>query len=121
MSNYDYERQTAMAYAPAIAPTVVCATGKSGGVSTSVFGITGGASGIDIECETRETARLFAEIGYKETAALVACTTVAAQRAFNGRPCPIPAAPAAEQRVTVAIEDVRADRAEARGFVPAGK
>ena len=123
VTQYDYERQTASAYAPGIQPTTVCATGRSGGIQTSVVGITGGASGIDLQCDIRETARLFGELGYRETAALIACTSQAAVRAFNGRPCPIRPEPTApvDQSVTVRIEDVRAERAGSHGFTPAGK
>lgn len=123
VSSYEYERQTAMAYAPSIQPTTVCATGRSGGISTSVVGISGGASGVDIQCQILEAARVFAEIGYRETAALIACTSHAAVRAFNGRPCPVPTTPTApaDQSVTLRIEDVREERAQSHGFTPATK
>lgn len=121
VSNYDYARQTASAISPSIQPTTVCATGRSGAVQTQVFGVAGGTSGIDLQCEIRETARIFGELGYRETAALIACTSHAAVRAFNGRPCPVAPAAPADQSVTVRIEDVRAERAEARGFTAAGK
>lgn len=121
VSSYDYERQTAQAYAPAIAPTTVCATVRSGGISTAVLGVAGGTSGIDPQCEIRETARIFGELGYRETAALIACSTIAAARAFNGRKCPLDPEPVKPVQVEIAVSDVRTERAEARGFVPAGK
>jgi hypothetical protein len=118
----EYQRQVASAYAPSIQPTTVCATARSGGVSTAVLGFSGGRSGVDLECEARETARLFAEIGFRQSAILIACATVAAQRAFNGRPCPL-AEPEAQSPLTepeAALQSAT-ERAEAHGFRAPGK
>lgn len=62
------------------------------GVGVQGFGIGGGKSFVDEECDKRETARSFAALGYSGEALVILCSTKAAQvlEVCPGRPQPAP-------------------------------
>lgn len=60
-------------------PSSSCMGVANAGVSGAGFGIGGGKSYVDTECDKRETARSFAALGYTAEALTILCSTEAAQ------------------------------------------
>ena len=70
---YSYPRQTPMAMAGFVQPTIPCATARNAGASNPVVGLAFGFSGHDKECDLREDARLFYAFGQPELAVRLLC------------------------------------------------
>ena len=66
-------------YAPPSYPTAPCRVAWSAGVGVVGFGGSGGGSVLDEECDLRETARSWANLGYETIAAKILCTAKASQ------------------------------------------
>lgn len=75
-----YPRQTPMAVAGFVQPTSTCTAARNGGASSPVAGISFGVSTKDEECDLRETARMFHEMGQAKLAVELLCKSKAAQR-----------------------------------------
>ena len=72
-TSYSYPRQTPMAMAGFVQPTIPCATARNAGASSPVVGLAFGFSGHDKECDLREDARLFYAFGQPELAVRLLC------------------------------------------------
>lgn len=76
-----------------VAPSIVggnpCAIGASGGLALSGFGITGGATWADKQCERRQQAALLYNIGRSKAAVELMCQddNVRAALRISGEPC----------------------------------
>lgn len=81
------ERNAPAVYSPSLNPTVPCAL--TGGFGLSFPGVGGNIGGgkIDKGCEERETARLFAELGYTELALGILCKSKAVERTVTESIC----------------------------------
>lgn len=69
----NYPRQTPMAMAGFVQPTIPCATARNGGASSPVVGLAFGFSGHDKECDLREDARLLFAFGRPDLAVALLC------------------------------------------------
>ncbi|MDA8119189.1 MAG: hypothetical protein M0Z85_03875 [Gammaproteobacteria bacterium] len=76
-TSYSYPRQTPMAMAGFVQPTIPCATARNAGASSPVVGLAFGFSGHDKECDLREDARLFYAFGQPELAVRLLCKDAA--------------------------------------------
>ena len=76
-TSYSYPRQTPMAMAGFVQPTIPCATARNAGASSPVVGLAFGFSGHDKECDLREDARLFYEFGQTDLAVRLLCKDAA--------------------------------------------
>jgi hypothetical protein len=74
-------KNTPSMVAPDIAPTSPCMGSSSAGGAIAGFGISGGSSWTDDECNTRETTRLFYLMNMKEDALAVLCSSVYSKHA----------------------------------------
>ena len=72
-TSYEYPRQTPMAMAGFVQPTIPCATARNAGASSPVVGLAFGFSTDDKECDLREDARLFYAFGQPELAVRLLC------------------------------------------------
>jgi hypothetical protein len=76
-----------------VAPNIVggnpCAIGASGGIAVSGFGITGGATWADKQCERRQQAALLYNIGKQRAAVELMCQddNVRVALRVSGEPC----------------------------------
>lgn len=73
-------RQTPPAFSGYVEPTTSCANARNGGASSPVAALSFGLSTKDKECDLRETARLFYEMGQHATAVRLLCLSQAAKR-----------------------------------------
>lgn len=73
-------RQTPPAMAGFVQPTSSCKNARNGGASAPVAGLSFGWSTSDNECDLRETAREFWEMGQPQTAVTLLCQSNAAKR-----------------------------------------
>lgn len=73
-------RQTAPAFSGYVEPTTSCANARNGGASSPIAGLSLGFSTKDKECDLRETARLFFEMGQPELAVALLCKSKAAEK-----------------------------------------
>lgn len=94
-TSYSYPRQTPMAMAGFVQPTIPCATARNAGASSPVLGLAFGFSTDDKECDLREDARLFYAFGQPVLAVRLLCQDAAK---FGLQGCHY-AAPAPRQRV----------------------
>lgn len=94
-TSYSYPRQTPMAMAGFVQPTIPCATARNAGASSPVVGLAFGFSTDDKECDLREDARLFYAFGQPELAVRLLCQDAAK---FGLQGCHY-AAPVARQHV----------------------
>ncbi len=76
-TSYEYPRQTPMAMAGFVQPTIPCATARNAGASSPVVGLAFGFSTDDKECDLREDARLFYAFGQPELAVRLLCKDAA--------------------------------------------
>lgn len=74
-SVYSVPRQTPPAFAGTVQPTASCRGAINGGASAPVAGISFGFSKKDDECDAREAAREFYEMGRPDLAIMVLCKT----------------------------------------------
>lgn len=74
-SVYVEKRQTPPAFAGTVQPTASCRGAINGGASAPVAGISFGFSKKDDECDAREAAREFYEMGRPDLAIMVLCKT----------------------------------------------
>lgn len=74
-SVYVEKRQTPPAFAGNVQPTASCRGAINGGASAPVAGISFGFSKKDDECDAREAAREFYEMGRPDLAIMVLCKT----------------------------------------------
>lgn len=74
-STYIEKRQTPPAFAGNVQPTASCRGAINGGASAPVAGISFGFSKKDDECDAREAAREFYEMGRPDLAIMVLCKT----------------------------------------------
>jgi hypothetical protein len=109
-SVYNTPRQVATAIAPDTVPTSPCFKPFSGAGQGPAFGFSFGAGKIDLGCDDRETARLFAIAGNREAFAIIMCNTPAAKRAHltieqckQFIPTPTPVVPEAKVEPTQTI------------------
>lgn len=102
----DYPRQTPMAMAGFVQPTIPCATARNAGASSPVVGLAFGFSGRDHDCDLRETARLFYEFGQPELAVALLCQ---AARKYGLKDCRY-AAPVADPRYVTRAELLEMER-----------
>lgn len=82
-SSVSVPRQTPPAFAGDVQPTTSCANARNGGASSPIAGLSVGFSTKDKECDLRETARLFWEMGQRETAVLLLCQSESAKKLGN--------------------------------------
>ena len=75
-----YPRQTPAALAGFVQPTSTCTAARNGGASSPVAGISFGVSTKDEECDLRETARMFFEMGQAKLGVELLCKSKAAGR-----------------------------------------
>lgn len=73
-------RQTPPAFAGSVEPTASCKNARNAGASSPVAGISFGISTTDDECDLRETARLFFEMGQPALGVELLCKSKAANR-----------------------------------------
>lgn len=73
-------RQTPPAFAGTVQPTASCRGAVNGGASSPIAAISFGVSRKDDECDLRETAREFYEMGERELAIELLCQSDAAKR-----------------------------------------
>lgn len=96
-------RQAPAAFAPDAYPSAPCRVSGSVGASAPIGGISLGGSKLDSECDKRETARAFANIGQYQAALEILCTAKSAKVVKNcanlpapvlkSDPAPVPQAP----------------------------
>lgn len=78
-------RQSPPAIAPDIFPSAPCRVSFGGAGSAPIGGLSAGFSKLDDECDKRETARAFAQLGYRTAALKILCTTKAAKKSLGER------------------------------------
>lgn len=76
-------RQAPFALAPDVYPSAPCRVGWGGAASAPIGGLSVGGSKLDDECDKRETARAFSNLGFREAALKILCTTKAARKALG--------------------------------------
>lgn len=85
-STYTQVRQTPPAFAGTVQPTASCKNAINGGASAPVAGVSFGFGRSDDECDLRETAREFYEMGEHDLAVTLLCTSKAAKRLAQCKP-----------------------------------
>lgn len=96
-SSYQEVRQTPPAFAGNVQPTASCKNAINGGASAPIAGLSFGFGKGDPECDKRETAREFHEMGRPDLAIALLCSTKAAAGLPGCQP-PSPVASAPEGR-----------------------
>jgi hypothetical protein len=94
-SNESTPRQTPPAFAGNVEPTASCKNARNGGASAPIAGLSFGWSTSDDECDLRETARMFYQLGQTQLAVALLCQSKAAKRlpaCAYMVPAPIPVA-----------------------------
>lgn len=91
--NANQVRQTPPAFAGTVQPTASCKNAINGGASAPIAGISFGVGKTDKECDLRETARMFYELGERTLAVELLCTSDAAKRLQACAPTVAPPAP----------------------------
>lgn len=113
-------RQTPPAFAGTVQPTASCRGALNGGASSPIAAISFGVSRDDKECDLREVAREFFEMGRPDLGVALLCQSEAAQRLAS-------CAPADDyqgegvQIEEEKLEQQRASRAAAHGFPKVNK
>src|SRR5574337_90606 len=96
----DVPRQTASAYAPALAASNgTCLGSASGGVQAPGFGFSAGSTKLDEGCDRRYNAQELARLGYTAAATALMCQDAGVAKAMEtaGTPCKAPAKAATAQ------------------------
>lgn len=79
-SDESIPHQTPPAFAGSVQPTASCKNARNGGASAPVAGVSFGWSTSDDECDLRETAREFFEMGQPAIGVALLCQSKAAKR-----------------------------------------